>query len=93
MSNYPVLITSSYQKKLTDIENFVWESTEKNRDLLEEFLTDHDKVLDFIKENPKTPAPHPQTGDQSWPFGNGRYRLFLNLKGKILFYWILLITE
>ena len=30
----------------------------------------------FLEQNPKTPAVHPVTGDQSWNFGDGRYRLF-----------------
>ncbi len=45
----------------------------KNFLAMDTFLTDHDYVLDFLKDNPTTPAPHPQTGDQSWPFGDGRY--------------------
>ena len=31
-------------------------------------------------QNPKTAAIHPITGDQSWPVGNGRYRIFFICK-------------
>jgi hypothetical protein len=37
--------------------------------------------LEFLKGNPPTPALHPQTGDLSWPFGDGRYRLFFRFTG------------
>ena len=46
---------------------------------LNEFLEEHDRVLEFIKNNPLTPTVHISTGDQSWPFGDGRYRLFFKL--------------
>lgn len=85
MSNCKIFLTSSYQKKLTDVENFIWESTDKNISLLSDFLSEHENVLQFIKDNPNTPAPHPQTGDQSWPFGEGRYRLFFKFDGKNIF--------
>jgi len=40
------------------------------------FLNAHDETLVFISNNTKTPGVHPITGDQSWVFGDGRYRLF-----------------
>jgi len=46
---------------------------------LEKFHAEHGRVIGFIKQNPTTPAPHPNTGYQSWPFSNGRYRLFFKL--------------
>jgi len=49
---------------------------------LEVFLTAHDQVLEFLKQNPTTPATDPLTGDQSWPFGDGRYRLFFKFNNK-----------
>jgi hypothetical protein len=71
-----VILSDTYQRRLAEIENFIWESSGKSILALEVFLTAHDQVLEFLKKNPKTPATHPQTGDQSWPFGDGRYRLF-----------------
>ncbi len=43
---------------------------------VEQFLDAHDDALKFIDGNPKTAAIHPVTGDQSWVFGDGRYRIF-----------------
>lgn len=57
------------------IEDFILEST-KSIEMVERFLDEHDRVLTFIEHNPTTPAVHPATGDQSWVFGDGRYRLF-----------------
>lgn len=82
MSKPKIKLTSSYQKKLVEVEDFIWESSEKSINALDEFLTVHDSILEFLKDNPKTPALHPQTGDQSWPFGDGRYRLFFKYNGK-----------
>ncbi len=82
MSKPKTTLTSPYQKKLEEIEDFILESSESNFSALESFLDAHDNVLEFLKENPTTPAPHPQTGDQSWPFGDGRYRLFFKYDGK-----------
>ena len=44
--------------------------------LVASFLDEHDEALQFIAENPHTPAVHPVTGDQSWNFSDGRYRIF-----------------
>lgn len=82
MAKSKIIITSPYESKLADIEDFVWKSSEKNIEVLEAFLTSHDEILEFLKSNPTTPAVHPQTGDQSWPFGDGRYRLFFKYDGK-----------
>lgn len=60
-----IKFSTAYGNKLTEIENFIWTSTLENFDSVQEFLTDHDNVLDFLKENPNTPAIHPKTGDQS----------------------------
>ena len=43
---------------------------------VEQFLDAHDDALKLIDANPKTAAIHPITGDQSWVFGDGRYRFF-----------------
>lgn len=69
------IFSKNYNKQLEHIENYIFESTE-NIGNVNEFLDQHDKVLLFIEQNPKTAAVHPTTGDQSWPFGNGRYRVF-----------------
>ncbi len=49
---------------------------------IDAFLIAHDNALEFLRDNPETPAPHPHTGDQSWPFGDGRYRLFFKYDGQ-----------
>ena len=69
------IFSKNYNKQLEHIENYIFDSTE-NIESINEFLDQHDKVLLFIEQNPKTAAVHPTTGDQSWPFGNGRYRVF-----------------
>jgi hypothetical protein len=76
MSKPKIFITNAYQKRLGEIEDFIWESSGKNFLAINAFLTAHDQALEFLKENPTTPALHPNVGDQSWPFGDGRYRLF-----------------
>lgn len=68
-------VTKQYLKSLSEIEDFIWEQTNKLK-CIESFLQDHDRVRLFIEQNPYTPAPNPQTGDQSWFFANGRYRVF-----------------
>ncbi|MCX6111659.1 MAG: hypothetical protein NTZ90_18840 [Proteobacteria bacterium] len=70
-----ILFTGAYAASLESIEDFIYEST---RDLavLTKFLDEHDRTVQFIADSPDTPAVHPATGDQSWPFGDGRYRLF-----------------
>jgi len=67
--------SKSYNKSLEEIEEFIWRST-NNVDLIEKFLDDHDDVLHFISQNPRTASVHTQTGDQSWVFSDGRYRIF-----------------
>ena len=72
-----IYFTDAYTDDLKKIENFIFESTE-NVKVVEQFFKEHDEVLEFVRENPNTPAVHPKTGDQSWIFSNGRYRLFFN---------------
>ncbi len=71
-------VTKRYLETLTEIEDFIFDQTQSFEEL-EQFHAEHDRVKDFIKQNPSTPAPHPNTGDQSWPFSNGRYRLFFKV--------------
>lgn len=84
MSKTKIQLTATYQKRLGDVEDFIWESSGKNLLAIEAFLTAHDQAISFIKENPETPSFHPETGDRSWPFGNGRYRLFYRFSGKAI---------
>ena len=76
MSKPKVIISNAYQKRLREIEDFIWESSGNSFLAMDSFLTAHDQTLEFLKDNPTTPAIHPQTGDQSWLFSEGRYRLF-----------------
>ena len=55
------------------IEDQIFESNVEDLKFVEEFLIEHDRALQFIEANPETPAIHPITGDQSWPFADGRY--------------------
>lgn len=68
-------VTKNYLNTLSKIEDFIWEQTE-SEEALESFLQEHGRIRTFIEQNHQTPAPHPETGDQSWPFSNGRYRVF-----------------
>lgn len=79
MSDYKIIFTKVYEQQLSEIENFIFISSEGNISFVEKFLDDHEDALLFLKQNPTTPAPHPHTGDQSWPFSDGRYRLFFKI--------------
>lgn len=70
--------TDDYVASLLDIQAFIYEQTNSLEEV-KKFHAEHDRVKDFIRQNPGTPAPHPTTGNQSWPFGNGRYRLFFKV--------------
>lgn len=90
-----IYFSKNYEKCLSAIEDFIFESTQ-NMGLLEEFLNKHDDALNFIAQNPTTPAIHPTTGDQSWIFGEGRYRLFFkvtNSKEEVKIYFIHIIDN
>lgn len=80
-----VILTSTYEKRLGEIEDFIFESSDRNILVVEKFLDDHDRVLEFLKENPTTPGSHLQTGEQSWPFGEGRYRLFFKIAAEKIY--------
>jgi hypothetical protein len=82
MSYSKIILSDAYQRRLGEIEDFIWESSGNNMLAMEAFFASHDSILEFLKQNPTTPPRHPQTGDQSWPFGDGRYRLFFKFKGK-----------
>ena len=67
--------SENYNKRMEEIEDFIFQST-GSIEQVSLFLDEHDRILKFIEYNPKTLAVHPVTGDQSWVFGDGRYRLF-----------------
>lgn len=56
MSKPKIIISDTYHKRLTEMEDFVFESSEESLAAVDFFLTEHDRVLDFIKSNPTTPA-------------------------------------
>lgn len=74
-----IKVTAVYLKSLQEIEDFIWKTSDKNISVIEKFLDEHERMQIFVKENPYIPAPHPSTGDQSWPFGSGRYRVFFKV--------------
>ncbi len=86
-----------YEEQLQIVEDFIYSSPNKNISLVEKFIDEHENVLLFIKENSNTPAIHPITGDQSWPFANGRYRLFFkaikNNSGNVTIFMLSLIDN
>lgn len=74
-----IKVTKLYLRSLQEIEDFIWKTSDENSEVVEKFLDEHERMQIFVKENPYTPAPHPNTGDQSWPFGSGRYRAFFKV--------------
>ena len=70
-----IMLTDAYENALGRVEDFIFATTGDEK-ILEIFWRNHDNALRFIAENPQTPATHPATGDQSWPFGEGHYRVF-----------------
>ena len=69
------VISKNYESNLSRIEDYIFSST-KILASVKSFLEAHDKALLFLSENSNAPAIHPETQEQSWNFGNGRYRLF-----------------
>jgi len=67
--------TNQYGRALGAIEDFIFATTNSIEQVIH-FLDEHDDVLEFIAQNPETPVVHPATGDQSWIFCDGRYRVF-----------------
>ncbi len=70
-----IIFTEAYEDALDKIEDFIFHSSQEIA-VLEWFWNEQDHALQFIVENPQIPAVHPTTGDQSWPFADGRYRIF-----------------
>jgi hypothetical protein len=71
-----LIATETYLLRLTEFENYIFESSGQNIKKVESFLEEHDRVLNFIIENPNIPGIYENTGEKSWPFQNGRYRIF-----------------
>ena len=46
---------------------------------LEKFLNQFSSVIEFIRLNPFTPSTDHKTGDRTWPFNDGKYRLFYSV--------------
>ncbi len=74
-----IFLSSTYEKQLQKIEDFILMSTE-SMGAVSKFLIEHDAILQFLSENSSVAAKHPITGDQSWPFFEGRYRVFFVVK-------------
>ena len=75
---YQIKATKRYLQSIKEIEDFIFDSTQ-SIEQIKIFLDNHETILQFIVQNPSTPATHPKTGDQSWPFGSGRYRIFFKV--------------
>ncbi len=73
-----IILTEAYEHALEQIEDFIFAGSH-DVELVERFLHDHDVALQFLLDNPETAAVHPVTGDQSWVFGEGRYRVFFRV--------------
>lgn len=89
------IFTKNYEIALARIEDYIFAAT-GSLDAVGSFLDEHDKALKFVGDSPKTPAIHPVTGDQSWNFAGGRYRLFFRYvehKGKISVFLLHLIDN
>lgn len=82
---FKIILTRSYEKRLSEIEDFIFESSGQNLLKVENFIIDHDTVLKFIQKNPHTPPTHILTGDQTWPFSNGQFRIFFKITGDCIF--------
>ncbi len=78
-----VLFSATYENRVRAIEDFIFVSSDDDLGSLTKFLDAHDRAIEFIRENPETPLFHPATGDRSWIFGEGRYRMF----------YVLLVSE
>jgi gamma-glutamylcysteine synthetase len=89
------IFTKNYENALSRVEDYIY-SAKNSLEVVESFLDEHDNALKFIGENPKTPAIHPVTGDQSWNFADGRYRLFFrcaDVQGETRVYLLHLIDN
>ena len=67
--------SAQFEKSLSQIEDFIFSQRQRVEDV-ERFLDQIEHVTEFVRNNPKTPALDPKTGDRSWPFGEGDYRLY-----------------
>ena len=67
--------TPSFEIALNLIENFIF-NTRKELSDLDKFLDQLSTVIEFIRNNPTTPNAEEKTGDRTWPFGEGKFRIF-----------------
>ncbi len=89
------VFSENYNIQLERIEDYILQVAE-SIDKVSEFLDQHDQVLRFIEQNPTTAAAHPTTGDQSWIFCEGRYRIFykcIDSKNSLIIYLIHIIDN
>ena len=89
------IFSENYNIQLERIEDYILQVAE-SIDKVSEFLDQHDQVLRFIEQNPTTAAAHPTTGDQSWIFDKGRYRIFykcIDSKNSLIIYLIHIIDN
>lgn len=70
-----IFFTAAYESRLSEIEDFIFASTQ-SLGALAQFHNEHDQALSVLAANPNAGAIHPKTGDQSWVFADGRYRVF-----------------
>ena len=70
-----IIFSDAYENDLSRIVEYL-SIPPHNVEAVNIFLREHDEFLQFISEHPFTPAQHPKTQKQSWPLGDGRYRVF-----------------
>jgi hypothetical protein len=54
MTKPKIILTSSYQERLRDIEDFIWKSSMNNTVGIDAFIIAHDNALEFLRDNPET---------------------------------------
>lgn len=76
--------TDGFEKELRRIEDFIFNVRGEITDV-EKFLDELQAITIFIRSNPNTPSIDPKTGDHSWPFGDGKYRIFYTVLDDTVF--------
>jgi hypothetical protein len=62
MSYVKIILSDAYKRRLGEIEDFTWGSSGKSILAMKAFLSSHDNILEFLKQNPTTPGHHPSNG-------------------------------
>lgn len=75
MAKAQFFFSRQYDSALRKIEDFIFAQSGSPADI-EAFLGELDKAFVFLGQNPGAAAVNSATGDQSWPFSGGRYRIF-----------------